>query len=346
MTVPNSSATAQWYREGHSEYELRTMKSADRIIDLLEFGRPPGDMFRPALPDIILYQNMLGSGRVSGNLGGGRFDVSSERGAFFLAAPDFALKSTVETSHQIRALVFPVAHWQTMLEVASDGPFSFDFRQLYGGTFDSPAIRAALRSIWALCNEEGPPSRLLARAAGCEILAELCRMGGAPLPVARGGLAPWAKRRCLELMHTRLAEDLSLDELAAEARLSPFHFARMFKQSTRSAAARLPHATAAGAGLRTPRKDGPSDHAGRAGGRVLVEPGPRAGLPQTHAVEPVRLSPRRPRAAGLHRAIVTTQGHAWRRKPCSARRGRCVQVAVPCRWYGAGSPTCQEWKAM
>ena len=32
-------------------------------------------------------------------------------------------------------------------------------------------------------------------------------------------------------MHARLAEDLSLDELAAEAQLSPFHFARMFKQS-------------------------------------------------------------------------------------------------------------------
>src|SRR5690606_4443003 len=48
---------------------------------------------------------------------------------------------------------------------------------------------------------------------------------------ARGGLAPWAERRCLELLRERLSEDISLDELAAEARLSPFHFARMFKQS-------------------------------------------------------------------------------------------------------------------
>jgi AraC family transcriptional regulator len=32
-------------------------------------------------------------------------------------------------------------------------------------------------------------------------------------------------------MRARLSEDISLDELAAEARLSPFHFARMFKQS-------------------------------------------------------------------------------------------------------------------
>jgi AraC family transcriptional regulator len=75
------------------------------------------------------------------------------------------------------------------------------------------------------------PSRLLAQAAGCEILAELCRLGGSPFAPAKGGLAPWAERRSLELMRARLSEDISLDELAAEARLSSFHFARMFKQS-------------------------------------------------------------------------------------------------------------------
>ena len=55
-------------------------------------------------------------------------------------------------------------------------------------------------------------------------------MGGAPFAPAKGGLAPWAERRCLELIRARLSEDISLDELAAEAKLSPFHFARMFKQ--------------------------------------------------------------------------------------------------------------------
>lgn len=236
MTLPDCSATAQWYREGRCDMYLRTMKSAGRVLDLLEYGRPAGDMFRPALPEIVLYQDLRGGGRVSGNLGGGHFDVKSERGALYLAAPDFAVKSTVKTSHQvlaleIRALVLPIAQWQEILDVSTDGQFLFDFPHLCGGTFDSPVIQSALRTIWALCCEEGPPSRLLARAAGCEILAELCRLGGAPFKPVRGGLAPWAERRCLELMRARLSEDISLDELAAEARLSSFHFARMFKQS-------------------------------------------------------------------------------------------------------------------
>jgi AraC family transcriptional regulator len=118
-----------------------------------------------------------------------------------------------------------------MLDGSADGQFSFDFPHLYGGTFHSPAIRSALRNLWALCDDEGAPSRLLARAAGCEILAELCRLGGSPLAPAKGGLALWAEQRCLELMRARLSEDISLDDLATEARLSPFHFSRMFKQS-------------------------------------------------------------------------------------------------------------------
>lgn len=55
-----------------------------------------------------------------------------------------------------------------------------------------------------------------------------CEVQTAPI---RGGLAPWATRRTIEIMRRRLWEDIKLDELAAEARLSPFHFARMFKKS-------------------------------------------------------------------------------------------------------------------
>ncbi|MGC0054736.1 helix-turn-helix domain-containing protein [Brucella pituitosa] len=155
----------------------------------------------------------------------------SEKGGFYLASPNFASDIMVETSHQLRSLSFPVAQWQNVLDEAADGQFSFDRLGSFNGTFTSPAIRSVLQRLWSLCYEEGAPSRLLARAAGCEILGELCRLGGMPFTPAKGGLAPWAERRSLELMRERLAEDISLDELAAQARLSPFHFARMFKQS-------------------------------------------------------------------------------------------------------------------
>ena len=231
MTLQAYSSFAQWYSEGRLATYVRTMKSAGGVLNLLEAAQPAGDMSDPAVPDLILYQDLLGGSRVSGDLGGGRFNVTSEKGGFFLAKPSFANSVMVETSHRLRSLSFPVAKWQDLLGEAGDARLMFDFGDLHRRTFAAPTIRSALQQLWTLCDEQGIPSRLLAQAAGCEILAELSRLGGASFAPARGGLAPWAERRSLELMRARLSEDISLDELAAEAQLSPFHFARMFKQS-------------------------------------------------------------------------------------------------------------------
>jgi AraC family transcriptional regulator len=50
--------------------------------------------------------------------------------------------------------------------------------------------------------------------------------------LSRAGLVDRRIRRAVELMHAKLAEDVSLDEMAAAAYLSPFHFARLFKKLT------------------------------------------------------------------------------------------------------------------
>jgi AraC-like DNA-binding protein len=47
----------------------------------------------------------------------------------------------------------------------------------------------------------------------------------------RGGLAPWQKRRVIELIRERLDESLSLPTLAGHCGLSVSHFARAFRDS-------------------------------------------------------------------------------------------------------------------
>lgn len=231
MNAPASCSFTQWYCEGEQASFLRTRKSPGGILELLDIEGHAGDVSRPAFDDIVLYQELRGGCHLNGDLGGGRFNITAQKGQIIVAAPNFATTTVVDVDHRVRSMAFPVAHWQTAMDEASDGRFSFDRSSVYGRMMDTPAIRSALRSLWGLCVDEGAPSRLLARAAGFEILAELCRLGGTPLTSIKGGLAPWAKRRCLELMNARLSEDISLDELAAEAQLSPYHFARMFKQS-------------------------------------------------------------------------------------------------------------------
>lgn len=52
------------------------------------------------------------------------------------------------------------------------------------------------------------------------------------LELSRVGLVDRRIRRAVEMMHAHLDRDLSIDEMAAAAYLSPFHFARLFKKLT------------------------------------------------------------------------------------------------------------------
>src|SRR5574341_381833 len=54
-----------------------------------------------------------------------------------------------------------------------------------------------------------------------------------PLPgiAAAMGLSPAALQRALAFVHDQLAQELSLADIAASVHLSPYHFARLFKQS-------------------------------------------------------------------------------------------------------------------
>src|SRR5579862_2576455 len=49
---------------------------------------------------------------------------------------------------------------------------------------------------------------------------------------SRGGLGPARLRRIKELIHAKLEDDLSLDDMAQSVGLSTAHFARMFRKST------------------------------------------------------------------------------------------------------------------
>ena len=53
-----------------------------------------------------------------------------------------------------------------------------------------------------------------------------------PVQISRGGLGPARLRRITELIHAKMEDELSLDDLAQSVGLSTAHFARMFRKST------------------------------------------------------------------------------------------------------------------
>ncbi len=63
------------------------------------------------------------------------------------------------------------------------------------------------------------------------LLSRLVEIGDSG-PIPQGGLAPWQLRRVTEHILTNLAEEISMEELAATVRLSRSYFCRTFKSTT------------------------------------------------------------------------------------------------------------------
>jgi AraC family transcriptional regulator len=80
---------------------------------------------------------------------------------------------------------------------------------------------------------EHPASSAYAEALAFVLAHELIRShrGDSVASVLRGGLASWQKKKVTDYIEEHLSENISLRQLAAVAQLSPYHFARAFKQS-------------------------------------------------------------------------------------------------------------------
>ena len=109
----------------------------------------------------------------------------------------------------------------------------------YKGAADlAPLVGQAHPEIVNVCGvlleevEAGPPSALFWDASARFLAALLARRLGRPeRQRATGGLTPLQKRRLVEFIEARFVEDLTLGDLDAVVDLSPFHFARAFRQS-------------------------------------------------------------------------------------------------------------------
>jgi AraC family transcriptional regulator len=100
--------------------------------------------------------------------------------------------------------------------------------------FEDAALWSTALKLIRLAERTGPDARLYGDALATVLSVELSRLErGAPPPEEplRGGLAPWQQRAVREYIEEHLAREISLDDLAALARLSATHFSRAFKQS-------------------------------------------------------------------------------------------------------------------
>ncbi len=111
-------------------------------------------------------------------------------------------------------------------------------RLRYEGGFRDPLIEEIARAIRAEMLDPAPAGNMLVEtlsaALGVHLLQRHSNLASASLslPVARGALDPGRLHRVRDFIETNLGKNLTIEALANEACLSPFHFARAFKAAT------------------------------------------------------------------------------------------------------------------
>jgi AraC family transcriptional regulator len=95
---------------------------------------------------------------------------------------------------------------------------------------DDAPLRRILESLVAAA-DAGEASRLVRDAAAHDILERLDALDGQPRKPVGHRLAPATAARLMAYLDARLAHDVSVDELARTADLSPAHFSVLFRAS-------------------------------------------------------------------------------------------------------------------
>jgi AraC family transcriptional regulator len=220
-----------FYGDAYPDVAVRVRKVGRIGATLMEMSQGAGDWSDAPVRE--LWLGSLASRPVRGaiDVGAGRIVATFPRDSIIMTPPCTATSIVIEGDHSLRSIGVP---WKAFLDFAGLDrglPADGSFGALHASfTTDRGlvAVRDALwRAAWAsstnLLEEDGLLLQLIGR---------LAHLAAAPVAPARGGLAPWAERRCCEYLRAHFAEDVSLDALAALAGLSPFHFARMFKVAT------------------------------------------------------------------------------------------------------------------
>ena len=101
--------------------------------------------------------------------------------------------------------------------------------------FANPRLSALVTAVHAEMLAGYPSGRLFLDSVEQAIAVTLVKdhaVRHRPAQIYRGGLGSARLRRIKELVHAKLEDDLSLDEMAQSVGLSTAHFARMFRKST------------------------------------------------------------------------------------------------------------------
>ena len=232
MSGPALLTPADWERNVAKPPVLAAALDGTACATLRRWIGTPGEVVQPPLDQHYLVLHLGGPKRVS-RAGGGRVlttDVPLHSVTVVPAGRSFTWRTVgpIDYAH----VYFPADRVARAVERWFErDPAGVEVVDRVGS--DSPAVAGLMAAL--LRQAQRPRSAplyldLLGDALLAAVVREHTTLPVQP-PPAREALPPFKRRRLAELIEARLEGPLGLDELAGEAGLSRFHFARAFSQT-------------------------------------------------------------------------------------------------------------------
>lgn len=198
---------------------------------MFDVAQPAGAFPDPPVPEFVLIRDLSG---VSAEIdfGAGRFTTKPSEHSMIIAPPNCDSNAEVNCPHRLQILSLPTSRLHKWAEDDIQVAKVQDLARLHTGSFKSNLVEGLLDHLWTGAAQGMEASYLQTDAALMTLWAELLREARRlPNIIARGGLAPWQSRRCIEYLNDHVHENIGIETLAGLVGLSPYHFARAFKRS-------------------------------------------------------------------------------------------------------------------
>lgn len=201
-------------------------------IDLAEIVHPDETFARPPISRHVLVVHLSAPMQVTERRGGQHGHVG--RGGLIILPADAPTTWHLERADQVRHLHVYLSP-DLLQRVAAELDLNADvveLRQILG-TYD-PQIQSTALALFTDLRTGGQGGRLYAESTAVLLALQLLRRySSVTLPTLprAGGLSRPLVQQVTAFIEEHLADDLTLAELAAVVGLSPYHFARRFKES-------------------------------------------------------------------------------------------------------------------
>ncbi|TLX14310.1 MULTISPECIES: AraC family transcriptional regulator [Rhizobium] len=208
------------------------------LVHLLSHSGREDGLIVPAVAEPLLVWIISGSAVIEEREFAGEWQAArADKGDFYLtnSATPYEMRWTSDSEEPFR--VMHVYLGLPLIEAAAEEVLSIShdrlsLRDVSAGR--DPLINHLLELILSELTEASQPSETFVQGAAQALAVHLVRCyADVEMPSQRRAALPAFKlRRVIDLMGKSIGEAFSLEALAAEVGLSPFHFSRVFKQST------------------------------------------------------------------------------------------------------------------